>query len=180
MTRLLVDALVPQGAGPDILWDGQQGDMALAPLSEPGNPAGLVARNPLLTALVLSLETDARGPHDPLDPAAYELRGWPGDGFDVDVSKGEAALGSTTWVAFRHPTDDDNARRVVEAAQIALKPLQDQGVIGDVTVDAVADPAETRIRRTITITRPDGTILYSGPYAGLWEALGAVAPGAGA
>lgn len=173
MTRLLADALVPQGAGPDILWDGQRGDMALAPLSEPGNPAGLVARNPLLTGLVLSLETDARGPHDPLDPAAYELRGWPGDGFDVDVSKGEAPLGSTTWVSFRHPTDDDNARRVIEAAQIALKPLQDQGVIGDVTVDAVADPAETRIRRTITIARPDGSILYSGPYAGLWEALGA-------
>lgn len=179
MTRLLVDALVPQGAGPDILWNGERGDMALAPLTDPGNPAGLVARNPLLTALVLALESDARGPRDPLDPAAYDLRGWPGDGFDVDVASGEAPLGSTTWVAFRHPTDDDNARRVVEAAQVALKPLQDQGLIGDVTVEAEADPAENRIRRTITIARPDGSILYSGPFAGLWEALGADALGAG-
>ncbi|MFC5505165.1 phage GP46 family protein [Bosea massiliensis] len=180
MTRLLVDALVPQGAGPDILWNGESGDMALAPLTDPGNPAGLVARNPLLTALVMSLESDARGPRDPLDPSVYDQRGWPGDGFDVDTARGEAPLGSTTWVAFRHPTDDENAQRVVEAAQVALKPLQDQGVIGDVTVEAEADPAETRIRRSITIARPDGSILYSGPFSGLWEALGAGLSGAGA
>ncbi len=181
MTRLLVDALVPQGAGPDILWDGQAGDMAVAPLSDASNPAGLLARDPLKTALVLALECDARGPRDPLDPASYDVRGWPGDGFDVDVARGEASLGSTTWTAYRHPVDDENARRVVEAAQVALKPLQDQGVLGDVTVTAEADTAERRIRRTITIRRPDGTLLYTGPYAGLWEALGAndiAAPGA--
>jgi phage gp46-like protein len=172
MTRLLVDALVPQGAGPDILWDGQSGDMAVAPLDDPGNPAGLVARDPLLTGLVLALECDARGPRDPLDPSSYDVRGWPGDGFDVDLGRGEGPLGSTTWVAYRHPVDDENARRVVEAAQIALKVLQDQGVLGDVTVEAVADAAENRIRRTIAIKRPDGALLYAGPYAGLWEALG--------
>lgn len=172
MTRLLVDALVPQGAGPDVIWDGEFGDVAVAPLSDRSNAGGLVARDPLMTAFVLALESDARGPHDPLDPTSYDLRGWPGDGFDVDASRGEAALGSTTWTAYRHPVDEDNARRVIEAGQVALKPLQDQGLIGDVLVTAEPDPASNRITRAISIARPDGTLLYSGPFSGLWEALG--------
>lgn len=173
MARLIVDALAPQGAGPDCVWNGAYGDMAVAPLAEPGNPLGLLARDPLLTALVLALESDARGERDPLDPYAYDVRGWAGDGFDIDKARGEAPLGSTTWLAWRHPTDDENARRVGDAALVALKPLQDQGVIGDVEVTATPDPASNRIVRTIRIARPDGTELYSGPYAGLWEALGA-------
>jgi len=173
MTRLIDDPFAPAGGAPDTLWDGQRGDMAVAPLAEPGNPAGLVARDPLKTALVLALESDARGEPDPLDPFAYDLRGWPGDGFDIDRARGEAPLGSTTWVAWRHAVDDDNARRVEDAALVALAPLQRQGVLGDVTVAAVPIPAENRIDRQIVIHRPDGTLLYSGPFAGLWEALGA-------
>lgn len=173
MTRLISDPLAPAAAGPDTLWDGQYGDMAVAPLAEPGNPAGLMARDPLKTALVLALESDARGERDPLDPFSYDVRGWPGDGFDVDAAKGEAPLGSTTWLAYRHAVDDENARRVAEAAQVALVPLQRQGVIGEVEVTAVPVPGEVRIERVISIARPDGTNLYSGPFAGLWEALGA-------
>ncbi|MCP4564069.1 MAG: hypothetical protein GY873_30085 [Bosea sp.] len=173
MARLIADPLAPKSAGPDTVWDGERGDMAVAPLSEPGNPLGFLARNPILTALVLALETDARGERDPLDPYAYDVRGWPGDGFDLDKARGEAPLGSTVWLSWRHATDDENAQRVVDATLVALKPLQDQGVIGAVDCDAIADPAENRIRRTIRIARPDGTELYSGPFAGLWEALGA-------
>lgn len=173
MVRVIADALAPAAGAPDTLWDGQSGDMAVAPLTEPGNPAGLIARDPLKTALVLALESDARGERDPLDPYAYDVKGWPGDGFDIDVSKGEAPLGSTTWLAWRHPVDDDNARRVEDAALVALAPLQKQGAIGNVTVTAIPIPAENRIERRIAIARPDGTLLYSGPFAGLWEALGA-------
>lgn len=171
MARLIVDPLAPQGAGPDTVWDGERGDMAVAPLAEPGNPQGLQARNPLLTAIVLALESDARGERDPLDPYAYDVRGWPGDGFDVDRSRGEAQLGATTWVAWRYAVDDDNAQRVIDSTLVALKPLQDQGAIGAVDVTADADPANNRIRRVIHIRRPDGTVLYSGPFAGLWDAL---------
>lgn len=173
MTRIILDAFSPVDAGPDTVWDGEMGDMAVAPLSDPDNPAGLLARDPLKTALVLALESDARGEPDPLDPTAYDLRGWPGDGFDVDVARGEAPLGSTVWTAFRHAVDEENAQRVEDATRVALKPLQDQGVIGEVAVTATPDAASNLIRREIRIARPDGSILYSGPFSGLWGALGA-------
>jgi phage gp46-like protein len=167
----LADPLASLDAGPDTVWDGESGDIAIAPLGDPDNAGGLLARNPLLTALVLSLECDARAEPDPVDPDSHDLRGWPGDGFDLRADLGEAPLGSRTWEAYRFPVDPENASRVRDAALIALRPLQRQGVIGRVDVQAVADEAGRRIERIIHIERPGGGVIYSGPFAGLWAAL---------
>ena len=171
MTRISDPVALFQGVAPDVVWDGQKGDLALAPPDNAANPAGLLADAPLYTAIVLCLFTDARIPPDPLDPAQVDLRGWPGDGFDVQAEAGEAALGSTFWEAYRYPVNAENARRIEMAGRAALQPLVAQNILGSVAVAATPRRAENRFDITYTLKSVSGTILYSGPFAGLWQGL---------
>lgn len=171
MTRISEPVTLYQGIAPDVVWDGQKGDLAVAAPDDAANPAGLLANAPLYTAITLSLFSDAKIPPDPLDPANVDLRGWPGDGFDVQAQAGEAPLGSKFWEAYRYPVNAENARRIERAGREALQPLITQGILGSVEVVATPRRAEGWFDIAYTLKSVAGTTLYSGPFAGLWQGL---------
>lgn len=79
---------------PDIVWNGTVVDFAVSAGSD-DVPTGSLTAPPLRTDVILLLFTDARA-------GTYkhhgDRRGWLGDGFDVDFSKGKAPLGSKLWL----------------------------------------------------------------------------------
>lgn len=171
MTRLAALPDRDAAFAPTMTWDVDHGDFAIASPSDPVNPAGLISDGALLGAIATLLFSDSAGSPDPLDPADIDLRGWPGDYFDVDRAAGEAPLGNLTWMLARHPTNAATARLAEVYAEQALQPLIAQGLIKSVTVKATDFRGTRKIERIITITRPDGSRLYSGLLAGLWTGL---------
>lgn len=158
-------------ASPSTVWSGSSGDFAVASPADALSPAGLVADAPLLSAIALCFGTDLKGDADPLDPASIDLRGWPGDGFDIDTAAGEAPLGNKLWMLFRLPVNEDNARMAERFLTEAFQPLLTQKVLGSVSVQATPNAAQRRVDLVYTLKRTNGTTLYSGPWAGLWEGL---------
>ncbi|MAU95444.1 MAG: hypothetical protein CMP81_06090 [Fulvimarina sp.] len=158
---------------PDIVWNGETGDLALSALTDPINPAGLKADQPLQTAVIIALMTDIR-----VDPT--ELRdgdrnqGWPGDGFDIEP--GEQALGSKLWLLRRAALTPDIAQRAEEYATIALQPLIDQRVFVRFDITATADNARNRLDLDIAGYGREGTVKYHDRFAVLWDRLGAEPP----
>ncbi|GHE51032.1 hypothetical protein GCM10019059_07780 [Camelimonas fluminis] len=180
MTRIIDPAGNAAPSSPDLVLiadpvlGADRADFALAGPSDQHNPLGLCAGQTLATAIALCLMTDARGAVDQDDGDQIDLRGWPGDGFDVDAARGEAALGNTVWERFRWPADAANASQIAARFAAALEPLRRQGVIGEVRFDATPDPARNRITINVRIAAPSGRVIYDGPFAGLWEAILAV------
>lgn len=171
MTRV-VDPLEQQaGVAPSTIWAGSSGDFAVAPANDARNPQGLSGDAAILSALALCLFSDGKGDPDPIDPAAIDLRGWPGDGFDVDRAAGEAPLGNKVWTLFRLPVNDENARTAERYMIEALSCLIGQGVLGSAEVKATPYPSQRRVDLVYILRRPNGTTLYSGPWAGLWETM---------
>lgn len=156
---------------PSLVWTGSSGDFALAPAADPVNPAGLLADAPLLSAIALCLFSDGRGEADPIDPAAIDLRGWPGDGFDIDRAAGETPLGNPAWTLFRRPVNAETARLAERYMTAALQPLIDQGLLGSVAITARPLVNMNAIEMIYHLTRVDGTALHSGPWAGLLQKL---------
>lgn len=171
MTKL---APLPERAAavaPAMTWALDHGDFAVAALDDPVNPGGLVSDGALLGAVATLLFTDARGEVDPIDPTEVDLRGWPGDCFDIDVAGGEGPLGSQLWMLARRPVNAETARLAEVYAAAALRPLIAQKLIKAATFAAEPSRIDRRIVLTTTITRSDGARLYSGPLAGLWSGL---------
>ena len=173
MTRLLDPAADPSPASPDLVLDPRRDrlDFGLAGPGDRGNPMGLRARQTLATAFALQLLSDRRRDPDPTQRGQLDLRGWPGDGFDVETARGEAPLGSTLWTRASYPADADNAEAIARSAEAAFEPLVRQSLIGRVEATATASPALNRIALAVRLEAPDGRVIYDGPYAGLWEAL---------
>lgn len=180
MTRILDPASDPAPSAPDLvlvgsgLLSGSRFDFALAGPNDRANPLGLRAGQLLATAIALCLWSDGRGEPDPLQSGEMDLRGWPGDGFDLDTSRGEAPVGSVIWTRFRFPANADNAAAIARAAETSLQPLVRQGLLGQATFTGTAEPASNRISLAVRLAAPDGRVIYDGPFAGLWEALLAV------
>lgn len=159
-------ALLP----PDIVWNGVVGDFAVSAGGDDGPAGGLTAANPLRTAVILLLFTDARA-------ETYELRhehrgdrrGWPGDGFDVDRSKGEAPLGSKLWLYRRHELTEGTAMAVATEAERALQPLIRQGAVVRIAARATADKPAGRIRLTVNLYGRDGREAYAPQFDLLWR-----------
>src|SRR4051812_23188738 len=110
---------------PDIVWqNGMVGDFALVE-SPPADGAagGLQAQHPIETAVLMCLYTDARCEVRELRfEMGGDRRGWPGDGFDIDTSAGEAPLGSKLWLYRRHQLTDITAAEIEAEARRALQP----------------------------------------------------------
>lgn len=180
MTRIIEPVGDASPTSPDLVLitdpvlGADRADFALAGPDDRSNPLGLRAGQGLATAIALCLMSDARGATDLDDGDLLDLRGWPGDGFDVDAARGEAALGNTVWERFRWPADDANAREIGNRFAVALEPLRRQGVIGEARFDPTPDPASNRIIITVRISAPSGRVIYDGPFAGLWEAILAI------
>lgn len=154
---------------PDTLWDGTQGDWALAG-NDKANPGGLRAHAELATAVLLCLMTDARVEPDELPPEEQN-RGWPGDSFDLRTDLGETPIGSKLWLLRRSTASDATALRAEDYARAALQPLIDQRAVSSVDVVATASPAERRIDLNIVLKDRDGAVVYDRRFGVLWEQL---------
>lgn len=83
------------------------------------------------TAVLLSIETDARAQPDEVE--SEDLRGWWGDAF----ADGATPFGSVVWtVITRGLADRVAATRAAEGTRRALQWLVDSGEIRDLEVDA--------------------------------------------
>lgn len=154
---------------PDTLWDGVQGDWALAG-DDKTNPGGLRARAELATAVLLCLMTDARVEPDELPPGEQN-RGWAGDSFDLRTDLGETPIGSKLWLLRRSTASDATALKAEDYARAALQPLIGQRAVSAVDVVATADPAARRIDLDIVLKDRDGAVVYDRRFGVLWEQL---------
>ncbi|GJD65181.1 phage GP46 family protein [Methylobacterium frigidaeris] len=155
---------------PDIVWNGTVGDFAVSTDPADGPVGGLVAANPLRTAILLLLFTDARAdPRDLRFEHRGDARGWPGDGFDVDTANGEAPLGSLLWLYRRRELSDLTAREIAAEAERALKPLLDQGAATTVTASATADKVGGRVLLSVGVYGRDGSEAYAAKFDLLWK-----------
>lgn len=158
----------------DPVLGADRADFALAGPDAGNNALGLQSGQTLATAIALCLMSDARGAPDSSDAAEIDLRGWPGDGFDIDTARGEAPLGNTVWERFRWPANAANAREIADRFTNALEPLRRQKAIGEMRFSATPDPATNTIKLDVSITAPSGRVIYDGPFAQLWEAILAI------
>ena len=165
---------------PDIVWlrsdgtpagtrPGVVGDFQVAAAAADG-PGGLVARNPLLTGVILCLFTDCRVEGYEIDAGrAGDERGWAGDGFDVDEAAGEQALGSKLWLLRRMDLNDQTALWAQAEAKRALKPIIAQGAAVKVTAQATPDYVNDRMRLAIGLYARDGSMVFSEQFDLLWR-----------
>lgn len=154
----------------DIVWNGIVGDFAISAGGDDGPAGGLVSANPLSTAVLLLLFSDARaGAVDLRFEHRADRRGWPGDGFDVDTAGGEAPLGSLLWLFRRSALLDITAAQVEAEAQRALRPLVRQGAVAKTTTSAVCDKAAGRIALSVGLFARDGSQTYADKFDILWR-----------
>lgn len=171
--RLTVTPLSDAGVEvlpPDIVWNGRVGDFAVSAGGDQGAAGGLVAANPLRTAVLMLLFTDARAATEDLRfEHAGDRRGWAGDGFDVDRARGEAPLGSTLWLYRRHEFTDLTGAEMAAEVERALRPLVDQGAA--VRVEAIPDVRkdEGMIAMTVRLYGRDGRETYAEKFDSLWK-----------
>lgn len=153
-------ALLP----PDVVWAATSGDFAL------DGRVGLRAANPIQTAILLCLFTDARADADDLrQEHAGDARGWVGDGFDIDASRGETPLGSKLWLFRRHELTDATARLVEAEARRALNTLIRQKLAARIDLTAEAQKAEGRIALSVTVIGSDGRTRAAERFDILWS-----------
>jgi len=150
---------------PDIVFNGTAGDFVLT--------AGtLQASDPIKTAVVILLFSDARGTEDQMRRAdETDKRGWMGDGFDVDRASGETDLGSRLWLLRREALTDAIARDFQDEAARALQPLVTQGAVVriDVTAEAILEPPGNRLVLTVNLYGRDGSRRYAERFDILWN-----------
>ena len=175
--QLTITALEAAGVDtlpPDILWSGTAGDVAVSTDPADGGVGGLVARDPIRTAVLMLLFTDVR-----VDPAdlRYEMRGdrrgWVGDGFDLRADLGEAPLGSRLWL-YRRSVLVTAARKptlaAIEAdATLALQPLVRQGAAARVTVKGRQDAPNGTVWLDVGVFGRGDRQLFSGSFDTLWR-----------
>lgn len=154
----------------DIVWNGTVGDFAIAAGGDDGPAGGLVSANPLRTAVLLLLFTDARA-----DAASLRFehrgdrRGWPGDGFDIDAAAGEAPLGSRLWLFRRSALLDATKAQIEAEVQRALRPLVRQGAVVKILASAEVDKANGRVALSVGLYGRDGSEVYADKFDILWR-----------
>ena len=154
----------------DVVWNGIVGDFAISAGGDDGPAGGLVSANPLRTAVLLLLFTDARADEASLRfEHRGDSRGWPGDGFDVDAAAGEAPLGSLLWLYRRSPLLDVTGAEIEAEALRALKPLVRQRAAAKVTCVASVDKAAGRVNLAVGLYGRTGAQSYADQFDILWR-----------
>lgn len=155
---------------PDIVWSGTVGDFALVATEAEGPAGGLAAANPLRTAVLLLLFTDARaGPEHLRHEHAGDRRGWVGDGFDVDEAAGERPLGSTLWLFRRVVLTDLTGMEIEAEAARALQPLIEQRAVASIRCKAAVDKGQGKVALRVGLYGRDGRELYAESFDLLWR-----------
>lgn len=169
-------------ADPFLLWDSVWSpleggaDWRIAGAGELLNRGGLAAREGLETAVTLALFSDARVPDD--HPLAYladgNPRGWWGNAVDVRSDLGETELGSLLWLLERAPLTVRGQSVADWARQFAidaLMPLQTQGVIVRMDVQAAVNEIDNRLELTAQLYGADGALVYDRKFDLLWKQI---------
>ena len=155
---------------PDIVWNGFVGDFAISTNLADGGVGGFVSRNPIKTAVLLLLFTDAR-----VDPTNLRFehkgdpRGWAGDGFDVDTASGEAPLGSRLWLYRRSILIAKTFAEIRDEIDRALQPLIKQGAAVRIDVTGELLSSQNTVRAAIDIYGRDKDKVYSARFDPLWR-----------
>lgn len=155
---------------PDILWNGISGDFALVSVPQDGAPGGLVAANPLKSAVTMLLFTDGSAETYEINEAhGGDRRGWPGDGFDIDTGNGEAPLGSKLWLYRRAVLNAQTGFAIEAEAKRALQPLITQGAVVRIDTKSEADFENDRLFLWVSLYGRDGAEVYSDRFDILWR-----------
>lgn len=155
---------------PDILWDGIRGDFALAAVPQDGASGGLVAANPLKSSVAMLLFTDGSAESYEINEAhGGDLRGWPGDGFDIDTGNGEAPLGSKLWLYRRAVLNEQTGFAIEAEAKRALQPLIAQGAVVRIETKSEADYENDRLFLTVSLYGRSGAEVYADKFDMLWR-----------
>ena len=155
---------------PDIIWDGAVGDFAISTRSADGGVGGLIARNPIQTAVLLLLFTDRQVDASDLRfDNQGDRRGWVGDGFDVDTANGEAPLGSRLWLYRRGVLVAKTFGEIEVEIQAALLPLITQGAAVQIDVAGEVLNAGGQVRCAIDIYGRNRSKAYSARFDPLWK-----------
>lgn len=153
---------------PDLVWNGVYADLVQTSLADPDNPGGLRAQEAIETAVLICLMTDRRA--DPSELRDGDVnRGWPGDGFDIEL--GETPLGSRLWLLQRRALTSDIEQLAEDYAREALQTLIDQGAFVRIDVAATADRPRNSLDLAVAGYGRDGARTYDRKFAVLWDQL---------
>jgi phage gp46-like protein len=115
--------------------------------------AGLATDDGLMTAIIVSLFSDARAKADDVLPAAgADRRGWWGDAVPAIA---DDRIGSRLWLLGREKMLPAVVQRARAYAQEALAWLVTDGIVEKVEVEAEAQGPNV-LAIGVTVTRPDG------------------------
>ena len=165
---------------PDLIWQkvdgsragtgyGVRGDFLVSATVADG-PGGLEAKNPLQTAVIALLFSDVRVEGYEIDAGrAGDQRGWPGDGFDIDVAAGEQPLGSKLWLLRRKDLNDQTAMWAQAEAKRALAPLKAQGLAVKIEAKATPDYPNDTMQLAIALYGRDGAQVYASKFDLIWK-----------
>lgn len=152
---------------PDMVWDGETGDLAIDLARSDLQCAAAIE-----TAVIICLMTDRRVEPSEL-PEGESNRGWPGDAFDL--LPGEVPLGSKLWLLRRRAlTGPDGASIEILAADYAREALQtliDQGVAVRAEVSATRDETCNRLDLDVALYGRDGAQIYHRRFDDLWRQI---------
>lgn len=146
--------------------DLQSADIAL-------QGGALATDDGLMTAIVISLFTDARArPDDVLPEDGADPRGWWGNIGNADAND---EIGSRLWLLVREKLLPATALKARDIVREALAWLLDAGVIRSLDVDTAIEPVSARnpsgaLAIGVTIARPTGPARER--YDFLWDATG--------
>jgi phage gp46-like protein len=171
-TRALSD---PQAIpAPDIIWNGVRGDFALAVAPGHGPRGGLRGGEAFATAVCLLLFTDAQIDDSELTVfMGGDRRGWAGDGFDIDATAGETALGSKLWTYRRAVLVAETGHAVEDEARRVLQTLIDQKACARIDAAATVDAPNGRLTLALDFYGEDGARVFALKFDDLWQAMSA-------
>ena len=152
---------------PDLLPDADGVcDLQLSGLAHPVTAGGFLADDPLLTAVIICLMTDARVRPEQLRTGDVNA-GWPGD--MMDDGAGAFPLGSRLWQLRRARLNDETLELAEIYAREALQSLITQGafVRFDVRAERTGDNA---LALDVTGYGRDGAQRFHRRFAPLWRA----------
>jgi phage gp46-like protein len=160
----------------DSVWSPADGfaDWQLSNGSEPYNHGGLQSSGGISTAVILALFTDKRiTPDHPLYFLADgDPRGWWGDAVDVRADLHEGDLGSYLWLLERSPLTIAGLSAAYWARLFALEalaPLQSQGVVARIEVEATANELRERLELVVRLYGRTGSSVFDQRFNVLWN-----------
>jgi phage gp46-like protein len=157
---------------PDLIWDGEAGDLKVNTLTHDLAPGDFRAEQGLATQVLICLMTDARVDDSEL-PDGVENRGWFGDSFDQ--AEGETPIGSKLWLLRRRSIYDGIETDVEDYVREALQTLIDQGVIVSLDVVVTADRSRNRLDYEVSLYGKSGTLTYNQKFQLLRDQIDGVA-----